>query len=347
MKNYNKMEYLLGKRQDFLDYLNNLKKKDKIAVISHADLDGIASAILIKEILKQKKLKINSISFIEYGKGMFEKTEKNFKKQINKIIISDINVDADSEGFYNLKEKYDLFVIDHHPSELKSNNLIKTKTEDCATFAIYNLGKEKFDLTKWKWIVYATMISEFSFKDKSNFEFIKNHYPTISLEDIYNSEPAEISKKISSALICHKGKEEKVFNLIFKGKLKRLSKYHKIIETEIKEWIEKFKKEAEFYPEKNLYFYYGNPEHSISSTIATSLSVKEPDKSFVFVSGIKEEPDFVKVSSRNNGKIEDMNLLMKKGIEGLKNANGGGHIPAAAARFMKKDLEKFKENILR
>jgi len=41
-----------------------------------------------------------------------------------------------------------------------------------------------------------------------------------------------------------------------------------------------------------------------------------------------------------------MNKLMKKGTEGLENATGGGHIPAAGGRFMKKDLQKFKENIL-
>ena len=41
-----------------------------------------------------------------------------------------------------------------------------------------------------------------------------------------------------------------------------------------------------------------------------------------------------------------MNKLMKKGVSGLENATGGGHVPAAGGRFMKKDLEKFKENIL-
>ena len=60
------MEYLVGNKQIFIDYLNKLEKKDKIAVITHIDLDGIASAILINEILKQKKLKINSLSFINY-----------------------------------------------------------------------------------------------------------------------------------------------------------------------------------------------------------------------------------------------------------------------------------------
>ena len=46
------MNLLLGKEEDFFDYLDNLTRKDNLAVISHADLDGLASAVLIKEILK-------------------------------------------------------------------------------------------------------------------------------------------------------------------------------------------------------------------------------------------------------------------------------------------------------
>ena len=340
------MEYLYGSKKDFLDYLNSINKKDKIAIISHNDLDGIASALLMHQILKQKKKKVSSFNFVNYSKGMFEQPEKKFKKGTNKVLILDISISADLEGFNKLKEKYDTFVIDHHPYEIKGENIIKTKTEDCATFALFDLAKNDFNLKKWEWLVCATMVAEFSFKSKSNFEFIKSHYPKVVLEDIYNSELGEISKKIASSLICFKGKEKKVFNLILNNKLKRLNKYSELVELEIKNWIDKFKKEAEFYSNKNLYFYYASPKYSITSAIVTSLSVKEPDKTFVFISDIKDEPDFVKVSSRNQTG-GDMNLLMKKGIEGLENASGGGHVPAAAARFLKKDLQKFKENLLK
>ena len=66
------MEYLLGNKQEFLDYLNKLGKKDRIAVFSHADLDGVASAVLIHEILKQKKMKIKDLRFLEHKKDMFK-----------------------------------------------------------------------------------------------------------------------------------------------------------------------------------------------------------------------------------------------------------------------------------
>jgi len=341
------MDFLSGSKKEFLDYLNHIEEKDKIAVITHIDLDGIASAVLISEILKNKKSKIEGINFVEYGKGMFEKSQEEFaEKKINKIFISDINVSSDYEGFEKLKKNFDVLVIDHHPSDLMGKNIIRTKSSDCVAFALYELARENVDLSKLEWLVCSTIVSEYSFKDKDNFDFIKQHYPKIIYGEINNSEPGEISKRISSALIYFKGNEKKVYDLILKNDLESFNKYYNIVEKEVRTLIDKFKKEAEFYPKQNLYFYYTHPKYSVTSIITTLLSAEKPEKTFVFVSDINGEPDFYKVSSRNQSGKEDMNLLMKKGIAGLENANGGGHIPAAGARFMKKDFEKFKKNLL-
>lgn len=340
------MEYLVGNKQIFLDYLNKLGKKDRIGVISHNDLDGVASAILINEILKLKKIKIRDLKFVNYKKGIFEKPAEIFaRKRINKIFLCDVGIDSNEE-FEELRKNFDVFYIDHHPSEIKGENIIKTKTADCVAFTIYENAKNDFDLSKWEWLVCSTMVSEFSYKDKSNLDFLIGHYPEIKLETIMDSEPGEMSKKISSALIYFKEKEKKVYDLILKNKMGKFGKYQKKIDEEIKILVEKFKEGAEFHPEKNLYFYLGHSNFSVTSVVTTILSSKEPEKTFIFVSDINDEPDFYKVSSRNQ-RGEDMNQLMKKGISGLENATGGGHVPAAAARFMKKDLEKFKENLLR
>ncbi|MEK6827579.1 MAG: DHH family phosphoesterase [Nanoarchaeota archaeon] len=341
------MEYLVGSKQIFLDYLNKLEKKDRIGVISHNDLDGVASAILINEILKLKNMKIRGINFVNYKKGIFEKSAEIFaRKKINKIFLCDVGIDSDSEEFEELRKSFDIFYIDHHPSEIKGENIIKTKTADCIAFTIYETARQNFDLSKLEWLVCATMVSEFSYKDENNFNFLKEHYPEIKLETIMGSEPGEMSKKISSSLIYLKGKEEKVFRLILKNKLSCLEKYQKIVDEEIKNLVEKFKSEAQFYPEQNLYLYQAHPKFSVTSVVTTILSTKEPEKTFIFISDIEDEPEFLKVSSRHQNGKEDMGQLMKKGIEGMENATAGGHIPAAAARFMKKDLEKFKENLL-
>ncbi len=341
------MKFLLGKKADFIDFLNSVNKRDRIAIISHNDLDGLVSVLLVSEILKFKKMKIKSLNFINYKRGMLKELHSNLvNKKINKVFILDINVSSDYEGFEELRNEFDIFLIDHHPSEIKGKNIIKTQTEDCVAFVIYEVAKKLFDLKKWNWLVCSTMISEFSYNDKSNFNFIKKSYPEVTEENINDSVPGKVSKEIASALIYFKGKEKKVFHLLLKNKIKKFRKYHKIIEKEIENTVKKFKENAEFYPEKNLYFYYYTPKFSMTSVVVTILSVENGDKTFVFVSDVDNNPEFVKVSARNQGGKEDINLLMKKGIEDLENATAGGHFKASGARFMKKDLEKFKKNIL-
>jgi nanoRNase/pAp phosphatase (c-di-AMP/oligoRNAs hydrolase) len=341
------MEYLVGSKEIFLDYLSKLGNKDRIGVLSHADLDGVASAVLVNEILKNKKLKIKELKFLEHKKEMFKESRERFaRKKINKLFICDISIAQYTEEFQELRKQFDVFLIDHHPSNTKGDNIIQTKTTDCTTFTIYELAKNYFDLSKWEWLVCAAMVSDGAYRDESNFQFIKQRYPNTNSENLFSSEIGELTKKISSAIIYFKGEEKKIYNLILKNRLKSFGRYSDLVEKEVKRITDKFRKEAEFYPEKNLYFYYTHPKYSISSTVTTILSVEQPEKSFIFVSDIDGEPDFYKASSRSQ-KGGDMNLLMKKGIEGLENATGGGHVVASAARFMKKDFEKFKENILR
>ena len=110
---------------------------------------------------------------------------------------------------------------------------------------------------------------------------------------------------------------------------------------------DKFDKEAEFYPEKNLYYFYSAPTFNITSVISTAVSFEQMGKTVVVVAPIEGDPDYLKISARNQGKVEDMSALLNKGIEGLENATAGGHKPAAGGRIMKKDLNKFKDNLLK
>ncbi len=348
------MEFISGSKEYFFDFLDNLKKTDRIAVLSHTDLDGIASAIILKEILKNKKIKEKYLGFIDYGKGVFEKLIPKLKnKRINKILISDISIDSDYEGYKKLKEKFKIFVVDHHPFENEDiESMIKTKSEDCATFALFQLtkeylSKEKTNLDYLNELICATMISEFSYTKKENLEFIQNIYPKSKLDNISNSLPGMLSKKISSTIIYFKDKKKKVFSLVYKKDYKKFEKYYKIIDKQINDYVEKYP-ENNIILKKNINFYYirPSPKFNITSIITTILSLKSPEETFICCSNNKEEPLFVKVNARCQSGNQDVNLLMKKGIEGLEQASGGGHVKAAAARFLEKDLEKFKQNLI-
>jgi hypothetical protein len=56
--------------------------------------------------------------------------------------------------------------------------------------------------------------------------------------------------------------------------------------------------------------------------------------------------DLMTISGRNNQSKIAMNKLIKIALEGLPDANGGGHIPAAGGRCRVEDYPKFKEKVI-
>ncbi|MDE1848505.1 MAG: DHH family phosphoesterase [Nanoarchaeota archaeon] len=343
------MKFIFGKEEDFFSFLESVGKKDKAAIVSHTDLDGVTSALLMHEILKSRGIDIQSINFVNYGMGVFDELSCKLKKEnISKVFLSDINEDSDLEGFERFRNQFDIFLIDHHPSESGyKNHLLKSPSHDCSSFVIYNLGVKVTSLDKWKKLVCAAMIADFSYTDDENFRFIKNNFPDASKEDIYNSDPGQLDKTISYALIYFRGEQRRIFDILLEHKTDTLEKYRGIVEKDTLATLGKFRQNAEFYPDANLYFYYYNPRYSVTSIVLNILSKEKPDNTFIFASDVMDDARFSKASSRNQSGNIDMNLLMRKGIHGLENASGGGHVKASAAKFMKKDFEKFKENILK
>ncbi len=340
------MEYLAGSKSEFFLFLDSISEKDKIAILTHTDLDGLASAVLLEEILNKKKILISQIYFLSYNEDMFEPyIEKLKQKKITKVFILDLNADSEEKSFEKLKQNFEVFLIDHHPKNKNfkdTNNIIKTSTEDCTTLTIYELGKEIIDSKKWEWLLLATIISEFSYKKKENFDILKKKYSAIIFDKTIESPPGKIAIKINNAITYYKDDLKKIYDIIKKNKLNQLNKINEKIEKEIKRELDSFKNEAEFSSEKNLYFYKIKSAYPIASTIATILSKEEPEKSFVIVS---DDGRSIRISARNQG-CKDVNKLLRKGIKGIKDSTAGGHACASAAKIPKTSLRKFKNNIL-
>lgn len=346
------MEFLKGSKREFDDFINQININDNIAVITHTDLDGIVSAIFLEEILNSKNLKIKLLKFADYKNDIIKKLlPKLIKDNIKKIFILDLNIDSLAlDDFNNLRKIIPTFLIDHHPIDpnLKDfSNIIKGESSNCAAQIINFLGNNFTEFLKTNWLLIPTMISEFSYKNKINMEFITSKHKNISSEDILNSYPGKLSILLNYSLIYYNDNLKIAFDLIRSDDREVLKKAYLIINKEINEQEENILKNSEYNKEKDLYFYYFKPKHRIKSMISTNLSLKKPNSTFVIATPEGKEKDFLNISSRNQSKRIDMNLLMKKGVQGLKNANGGGHPAAAGARLLKKDLKKFKENILK
>jgi len=99
------MKIISGSEEYFFKFLEGLTKKDKIGILCHNDLDGVASAIILNLILKNKKLKPKFIYFMECQGKMFSPVIKKLeKKKINKLLIADLAVDTDYEGYKQIRK---------------------------------------------------------------------------------------------------------------------------------------------------------------------------------------------------------------------------------------------------
>ncbi len=342
------MEFLIGSVKTFYDFVDSISSSDKVAILTHTDTDGITSGIFIEQILKAKGIKVSVIEFLNYEPKMFDKVYAKLKNNlITKIFITDINADSiDMDGFVNLRENFDVLLIDHHPiaPELKfKEKIIKTNDYDCSGFAIYLMG-EKFIGKGWEWLVCADIISDISYKNPENLNFLRKYYSVESEEKILESEAGKLSLEIGSALVYYKKDLRKVYDLVKEKNFEEIKRVHEIVEEEFQRLIQDFGEEAEYHEKENLYFYFVDSRFGLTSAVSTHLSFKEKDKIFILLSRV--ENNKIKLSARCQSGRVDLNELMKKSIEGLENAVGGGHPKASAASFMEKDLEKFKENLL-
>jgi len=342
------MDYITGNKEEFFNYVDEIREWEKVAILTHNDLDGLASALFLEKLLESRGKKVNCISFLKYKRNfLFEQISKFRQLGINKIIISDLNADAYLDDFYSLRKNFDVFLIDHHPLNVlleDKKNIIKTASKDCVTKVVYGLGEEVLDSEEWEWLVCATMFSEASYKDKENFEYMKSIYPDLIIESLTSSTPGINARKIGNALIYYLDNERIVYDLVKEKNLSELEDVGSIVEDEINFHVENYLSEATFYPEKKLYIYELKSKYEISSPVVTIISNYKPDYSFVLFT--RKKDGMIKVSSRNQSSSVDMNELMQKGVTGLSDAFGGGHKAAAGATIHEEDLESFIENIL-
>lgn len=342
------INYLKGSKQDFLNFVNSIPSDGKVAILSHVDLDGLSSAVFLEEILKVNGINIEYIDFLEIKAEMVHEVGIKLKSLgITHAFFCDIGIDSiDFEGFKELRESIEVFLIDHHPMNKAVSSwdkIIKTDSQDCCGMTCFFLGEGIIDYEEWNWLVCSAIFSDFSYKSEKNFNYMKKVYPEITYENISSSVPGINSRTIASALIYYKGNEKHVYDLVKERNLGKLREFAQIVEDEIDRLVKNFSKEKEYLEKSDIYFYEIKSNFNLVSIVCTIVSKLKPESSFVFMQKFE---DFVKFSARNQNSSKDMGKLMKFCVNGLDGASGGGHIPAAAAKIKEKDLEEFKRRLL-
>lgn len=343
--------YILGSERYFHDFISSLSKKDKIGIVTHTDLDGLASGAFLQKILESKNLKISSIHFLNYD---IDSLKELSKKKFDALFFTDWKLDDYPEYLNGIRKKSKLLVFDHHPLNkdlLDNSGIVKTSYDYCSSHALFDIAVNGryFNTKSLEWLASAAIIADYMWdKNPENFNFIKSVYPEVKEDSsIWDSEPGKIGKRINNALIYYSPNFKKVYEAVLQGNLDVLEKADRIIQKEVNKSIKHFEENAEYIPEKKLYFGIGNPKYNIISTVASILSDELfRENTVIFASEIKNKKGFVKISARDQTGKVNLGELLKACVKDIKYGDGGGHPRASSATFRKKDLKHFRKNLI-
>ena len=341
------MKYLLGSPEQFHNFVNSISPNDKVGIVTHTDLDGIASGIFLQKILESKNLNLSFIEFVDYGADALKYIPN---KDYDKLFFTDWNVDEFPEDLDRIREKGDVLVLDHHPMNenlANKNGIIKTESKYCSSHALFDLGKKYYNAKNLEWLVCSAILLDYTFTEDEVMNFVQSIYPEINKDNLWDSDMGKIARKIANSLTYYKKDLRRVYELVLEEDFDSFEKADRVIGDEIKRWVVKYKDEAEYYPKKNLYYLYATPDYSITSAVVSIISNKElPNDTLIFISDDLMNEGFVKMSARNQTEKIQLGKILKKCVEDFEDSNAGGHDKAAAGGFPKKYLNLFKERLL-
>lgn len=333
------MKFLAGSESRFFEFISNLNEKDKVAIISHTDGDGIGSAVIASRVVGDPAL----IYFYGYDPGgLLEIVDKMKKKKINKAIFLDLNP-LESE-IHKIEKFADILLIDHHPfdKDLNSSKVWFIKGDcDAASYMAYYLFSKIQKIPEWIAAFGTLSDTTYKYSEDTINEFFKD-FGFSKIDGLW-----ENTFDLNLLLVYFKDNLEKAYDILMNAKdlddseAKKLSE---IVKEEYKKIISEFESKKESYGD--LIFYYFEARFDVKTLAINILSVENYNKTLVFAEQLKGEK-YLRISlRRQDGKV-DCPRLLKKSVAGMNYSNAGGHFKAAGAGVLSRDLEKFRENLLR
>ncbi|MFQ6055700.1 MAG: DHH family phosphoesterase [Methanosarcinales archaeon] len=338
-----------------ISFIREIKKKDRLLVIHHKDVDGLVSTTILLRLFK--KISLNVSKIIASSNEEIEEDIKKIK-DFDKTIILDIDICYLKKQLTSLKK--DILLIDHHPprSDLNSKRIVYInprlefpKVYQPASYVIYRFLSRIVDLEDIEWLAALGTIGDFGFED---CEDIVKKWIDVKKEDIKDKE--ELPKttfwkniKMLNAAITELGYNNTLYILKTVNSLGELIKNRKI-ENAYKGFNKKLEQiEQEFWEnvrtikEVNLVISEIESKHrALSSFFSTEFAAKYPDKIIILM---RRKIGKYAINARYQGKGIHLGKIMRKCTKGLN--GGGGHPHAAGATISAKNKNIFEERLIR
>ncbi len=339
-----KPEFVIGNEKRFFEFVSSLNEKEKIALISHTDLDGIAAAKIANEVLKA-----DIVKFLGYDELNTELVKELKKEKVRRVVFTDLSFPSD-EVLREISKFALILVIDHHKTERDYNTdkiTFLSAQGFCTGYLCYYLFSKIQDLEKLDWLAACSCISDFMYFSNQMWmsEIFEKYGDKFEVKEGQIRKTGrfwELQARLSLALLYFKDNTKRVYDSIGEkiGDIGDLGKYADEVNEEISKFMKKFEEESEVINGVSFWNVYS--KFHVEQILINILSSKYPSRTFMFVSSNENR---IKLSARRQDRKVDLPALLKKLLSGFKDSSSGGHIPAAGASFRKEDLEEFKERL--
>lgn len=337
------MEFTYGEKQKAVDFVKRITDEDKVAIVSHIDLDGIASAKVINKIVNPEVVKL--INHDELASIEFREELKS--KSINKIILIDLSI-SDKNTIFDFERFADVLMIDHHQYDFDFNSKKTVFIQSfgyCAAYIAYDLFVSDFDsLKKIKWLVALASLDDFMFKKNNSWlESVFKQYGYIY--DFQNPQSGEFWDNVlmfDKAIIYFRGDLIKLYEHIRDdiSELEDMEEYSNMVDIDLADNERRYKSDREEVFDG--FIFEIDSKYKIESLLSTLISIKNEDKNiFLVLKGDK----YYKISVRRQDGKYNMGLFLKNVTSDFKDKSAGGHSKAAGASVLHSDYEEFKERV--
>src|SRR3989338_420180 len=215
-----------------------------------------------------------------------------------------------------------------------------------ASKLVLDLLSEHADIKDMAWISCIGIHGDMGFKQWK--PFVEKQFKTFKFD--YKQMDLMV-QSVDSYSIFHPENFNILFNFLISCKTpkeyldSKFIKYVDKLDVLIKKHIKEFERDKEVYEEEQLLFCVLKSNYYIKSPLANEISVRHPHKTLVLA--LDSGKQTLAFSARRQDFEVPMNELLEKSVKGLPKGSAGGHIPAAAGRIRRQDLQKFKENLLK
>jgi len=337
----------IGSESRFQKFVEDLDDEDKIALISHTDLDGMVAAYVAHTVVGADLVK-----FVDYEELALPLAQQLKEEGITKIIFTDLYI-GNREFVLALEEFAQVLILDHHLSkeDWNSDRTVFLKCQDgyCAGYLCYELFSKAKDLSMLDWLVACSCVSDYChLKTEEWLTQVYSRYED-SFEKVgtyvrKSGQMWDLQEALSLAIIYFKNDLNEVFDRIGEryGDIGDLKDYADKVRGEVQRLVDLFEKDRVSF--KDGYLFEFTPKFACGSMVSTILSGQDIHKTILT---LRKDPhaDIYHVSARRQDKKLNMADFLKQLVHGLDRGDAGGHVPAAGGSFGAMDIKEFKKRL--